>query len=386
MIRDLFFLDPQVTFLNHGSFGACPRPVFENYQAWQRQLEHQPVRFLGVELDHYMYEARQVLAKYLHSPVSDLVYIPNATHGVNIVAQSLDLQPGEEILSTDQEYGACDLAWKFVCQRSGAFYRQQQISLPVKSPEAIAEQLWQGVTPHTRLIFLSHITSPTAITLPVRLVSERARAAGILTFIDGAHAPGQINLDLTAIQPDFYTGNCHKWMMSPKGAGFLYARPDVQHLIKPLIVSWGYQSYFNSPHESNFIDFLQWTGTRDPAAYLSVPSAIKFMHEYGWENIRQYCHQLLHGAIEKLCSLTGLSPLCPPDSDFYYQMATVPIPYARNISELKDTLYNEYRIEIPCIEWNNRHFIRISVQGYNSQADIDILIGALTNLLPTFME
>jgi isopenicillin-N epimerase len=198
MIKDLFLLDPLVIFLNHGSFGACPRPVFESYQDWQRRLERQPVHFLGVELDDYLFKARQVLAEFFHTSVDDLVYVPNATFGVNIVAQSLDLNPGDEILSTDQEYGACDLTWKFVCQRSGAAYRQQPIALPVKSSQEIVHQLWQGVTPHTRVIFLSHITSPTALTLPVRLICERARAAGILTVIDGAHAPGQIDLSHSA--------------------------------------------------------------------------------------------------------------------------------------------------------------------------------------------
>jgi len=386
IIKDLFLLEPEIIFLNHGSFGACPRPVFETYQAWQRRLEQQPVQFLGVEFERHLFEARQSLAAYLHSPVDSLVYVPNATHGVNIVAQSLDLKPGDEILSTDQEYGACDLIWKFVCGRKGAIYRQRPISLPASSQEDIARQLWQGVTSHTRVIFLSHITSPTALTIPVQLICARAREAGILTIIDGAHAPGQIEVDLQSLQADFYAGNCHKWMMSPKGAGFLYARCDVQHLVKPLVVSWGYQSNFSPPHESKFIDFLQWTGTQDPAAYLSVPAAIEFMQKYHWEVIRRSCHQLLQYAIEKICNLTGISPLYSPGSDFYQQMATIPIPHMRDLCELKDRLYNEYNIEIPCIDWDNRHFIRISVQGYNSKADIDNLIGALVKFLPVFQE
>jgi isopenicillin-N epimerase len=382
MIKDLFLLDPQVIFLNHGSFGACPRTVFDTYQAWQRRLEQQPVHFLGVELDYHLHEARQALAEYFHAQVEDLVFIPNATHGVNIVAHSLDLQPGDEILSTDQEYGACNLTWKFTCQKSGAIYRQQPISLPVTSQEEITRQLWQAVTPRTRLIFLSHITSPTALSMPVHFICERARAAGILTFIDGAHAPGQIDLDLPSLQADFYTGNCHKWMMSPKGAGFLYARPEAQQLIKPLIVSWGYQSNFGPPHESKFIDFLQWTGTSDPAAYLSVPSAIKFMDEYHWQDIRPSCHELLQTAMRRICTLTGQSPIYPIGSDFYHQMGTIPISHMKQISELKDRLYKEYHIEIPCLEWNNQHFIRLSIQGYNSQADIDSLHNALMTLLP----
>lgn len=382
MLKDLFLLDPQVVYLNHGSFGACPRPVFETYQAWQRKLEQQPVQFLGVEFNRYLRESRQALAEYLHAFVEDLVYVPNATHGVNIIARCLDLQPGDEILATDQEYGACDLTWKFICQEKGAAYRRQPITFPVTSEEQVVDQIWQGTTPRTRAIFLSHITSPTALTLPVGQICERARAAGILTVIDGAHAPGQIELDLPALQADFYTGNCHKWMMSPKGAGFLYARPEVQQSIKPLIVSWGYESNFNPPHESAFIDFLQWSGTRDPSAALSVPAAIAFMREYHWEDVRIKCHQLLHDALERICDLTGLSPLYPLDSNFYHQMGTFPIPKMRDMKGLKNKLYEEYNIEIPCIDWNGQHYIRLSIQGYNSQADIDLLVHALEKLIP----
>jgi isopenicillin-N epimerase len=382
MLKDLFLLDPQVVYLNHGSFGACPRPVFETYQVWQRKLEQQPVQFLGADFERYLHESRQVLAEYLHASVEDLVYVPNATHGVNIIARSLDLEPGDEILATDQEYGACDLVWKFICQEMSTVYRQQAINLPATSEEKIIAQLWQGITPHTKVIFLSHITSPTALTMPVTQICERARAAGILTVIDGAHAPGQIELDLPALQADFYTGNCHKWMMSPKGAGFLYARSEVQHLIKPLIVSWGYHSNFNPPRESTFIDFLQWSGTRDPSAALSVPAAIAFMNEYHWEDVRIKCHQLIHEAIDRVCDLTGLSPLYPLDSNLYQQMGTFPIPKMRDLNELKNKLYEEYKIEIPCIEWNGQHYIRLSIQGYNSKADIDQLVHALVRLIP----
>ena len=202
-----FLLDPDIHFLNHGSFGACPRPVFEAYQEWQRRLELQPVLFLGRELVHYDQQARQALAEYLHAEADDLVYIPNATHGVNIVARSLDLRPGDEILTTNHEYGACDNTWQFLCQKSGARYIHQPLPTPLGSDEEIVERLWQDVTRRTRLIFVSQITSPTALILPVRAICQRARQEGILTLIDGAHAPGQIEIDLMAIGADFYTGN-----------------------------------------------------------------------------------------------------------------------------------------------------------------------------------
>jgi isopenicillin-N epimerase len=381
MIKDLFLLDPQVIFLNHGSFGACPRPVFTKYQEWQRQLENEPVQFLGAELDNYLLEARQRLGSFLQAPGSDLVYIPNATHGVNIVARSIALQPGDEILTTDHEYGACNFAWEFICGKSGAVYKRQAIHMPVSSPEEIIDQFWEGVTPRTKVIFFSHITSPTALLFPAQEICARARQQGILTLIDGAHAPGQVNVDLALLKPDFYVGNCHKWMMSPKGAGFLYARPDAQKLIEPLIVSWGYQSTFSTPRETPFIDLLQWTGTKDPAAALSVPAAIEFMELNHWDDVRTGCHDLLRSFMNSLIEYTGLAPLYPLDSELYYQMGTIPIPKVRDLSELKARLYDQYKIEVPCLEWNGQHYLRVSVQGYNSEDDLAQLMVALKQLL-----
>jgi isopenicillin-N epimerase len=382
MLKDQFLLDPQVIFLNHGSFGACPRPVFEVYQAWQRKLEQQPVQFLGVELDEYLFQSRQSLGEYINVPAKDIVFIPNATHGVNIVARSLLLQPGDEILTTNHEYGACNFVWDFVSLKTGAIYKRQAITLPVVSPDFIVDQIWQGVTPRTKVLFISHITSPTSVVLPVQMICKRAREEGIITVIDGAHAPGQFNLDLCAIQADFYAGNCHKWMLSPKGAGFLYARPEMQSIIEPLIVSWGYQSKYSTPQESQFIDLLQWTGTKDPAAALSVPAAISFMKENQWQNVQAECHQMLQDTLQNISVITGYSPLYPLESDFYLQMGTFSIPKVRDLPELKQRLLNEYRIEIPTIDWNGEHFLRLSIQGYNSEDDIRQLLYALTKLLP----
>ena len=382
MLKDLFLIDPQVIFLNHGSFGAYPRLVFEEYQTWQIRLEQQPVQFLGTELDNYLHHSREVLGEYIHASANDIVYIPNATYGVNIVARSLNLLPGDEILLSSHEYGACNYTWDFISRKTGAVCNIQMIKLPVTSPEEIADELWCGVTPRTKVIFISHITSPTSLSLPVQQICKRARDAGIITVIDGAHAPGQLNLDLSSIQADFYVGNCHKWMLSPKGAGFLYARPDIQNLIEPLIVSWGYQSSFTSPRESKFIDYLQWSGTKDPAAALAVPAAIAFMREYDWDTVRARCHHILHDAIKRICEQTTLLPLYPLESDFYHQMGTIPIPQVRELNELKYCLYTEYKIEIPCIEWNHQHYLRLSVQGYNSEEDLEILIDALSDLLP----
>ena len=380
-LKDYFQLDPSIRFLNHGSYGATPIPVFEEYQKWQLRLEKQPVRFLGRELPGFMKESRQALGDYLNAAAADLVYIPNATHGVNIVAHSLNLNPGEEILTTDHEYGACDFTWDFVCERTGVKYIHQPIPLPVETEDEIVEQFWQGVTPRTKAIYLSHITSSTALRLPVERICQRAGQSGILTIIDAAHSPGQIPLDLQELGADIVFGNCHKWMLAPKGSAFLYVRHEIQDLINPLVVSWGYNPTPDIVTGSRFVDILQWTGTKDPTAALAVPNAIQFMRDHNWEEVRCECHRLLREAIERICDLTGMLPLYPLDSDFYSQMAIAPLPPS-DLDILKSRLYDEFKIEVPLIQWQDRQFVRISIQGYNSQEDVDALVNALNILLP----
>lgn len=379
-LKELFLLDPTVVFLNHGSFGACPRPVFEEYQQWQCRLEEQPVKFIGRDLGGYLHHARQVLGDYVGSPANDLVYIPNATFGINIVGRSLPLGPGDEVLATDHEYGANDRLWTFLGRKQGFSYVRQPVPLPATSPAEIVEQIWQGVTPRTRLIFLSHITSCSALRLPVEEICRRAREAGILTLIDGAHAPGHIPLDMQAIGADFYAGNCHKWLCAPKGAAFLYARPERQAMLEPLIVSWGWEAEKQS--DSLFIDHQQWLGTNDPAAWLAVPAAIQFQAAHNWPAVQAQCHQLAHQAIDRIGQLTGLPALYADDAGFYHQMAIAALPPIADLAAFKNRLYDEYRVEIPLIAWQGYQFIRISVQAYNSQTDVDSLINALNALLP----
>jgi isopenicillin-N epimerase len=381
-LKDYFLLDPTIVFLNHGSYGATPKPVFESYQDWQLRLERQPVLFLGRELPGCLLESRSVLGKYLNADPEELVYVPNATHGVNIVARSLDLEPGDEVLTTDHEYGACDYTWEFNCERAGFKYIHQPIPLPVRTEDEIVEKFWQGVTLRTKVIYLSHITSSTALRLPVEAICRRAREGGIMTVIDAAHAPGQIPVDLQSLGADFVFGNCHKWMLSPKGAAFLYVRREVQDLVRPLVISWGTHPTPDIATGSRFIDILQWTGTKDPAAPLAVPVAIEFMKGHSWDAVRGECHRLLRRAIERVCDLTGLPPLYPLDSDFYSQMGIAPLPPS-NLIVLKSRLYDEYRIEVPLIEWQNHYFIRISIQAYNTEDDVDVLIAALKELLPS---
>lgn len=377
-LRDLFLLEPDLVYLNHGAFGACPRPVFEAYQAWQLELERNPVGFLGRRFRPLMAEAREALARFVGARPEDVVYVPNATTGLNIVARSLPLEPGDEVLSTDQEYGALDRTWRFVCARRGARYVRRELPLPASEPDEIVEALWEGVGPRTRVLFLSHITSTTAVILPVARLVERAREAGILTVVDGAHAPGQIELDLEGMGVDFYVGNCHKWMMTPKGAAFLYARREVQPLLQPLVVSWGWEPEVPGP--SRFIDEQEYQGTRDIAAYLSVPAAIAFMAEHRWDEVRKRCHELVRYARRRITALTGLAPLTPDDPMWFAQMAAFPLPPCDG-ETLERRLAEEWRVEVPVRPHAGVQLLRVSVQGYNTRQDVDTLVEGLASLL-----
>lgn len=379
-LKPYFLLDPSVVFLNHGSFGATPKPVFDTYQQWQRQLEQQPVAFLGRQLGERLATVRQVLADYLTVAADDLALIPNTTYGINIIARSLDLGQKDEVLTTNHEYGACDKTWQFMSQKQEFAIIRQPIELPLTTDEAIVDQLWHGVTPKTKVIFLSHVTSATAVIFPVATICKRAREQGILTIIDGAHAPGQLDLNLSEIGADFYCGNLHKWLSAPKGSAFIYARPAVQQRVEPLVVSWGWGEPKGMSYGSDFLDYLQWTGTADPAAYLSVPAAISFQQQHQWYEVREQCHALLRHALAQLSEVTGLDS--PYGSDhFYAQMGITQLPESVELVKFKEQLYERYGVEIPCMVWNGRHLMRLSIQGYNTPGDVAMLLEATQTLL-----
>lgn len=373
-LRDDFLINPDVVFLNHGSFGACPKPVFAEYQRWQRELEWQPVEFIGRRLEGLMNDARHEMAAFVGADPEHLVFVPNATAGLNIVARSLDLQPGDEILSNNHEYGALRLTWELVCRKTGAVYVEQKIPLPVRSQEEIVEAIWSGVTPRTRVVFLSHITSPTALIFPVEEIARRAREAGILCMIDGAHAPGQIPVDVEKIGAFVYSGNNHKWLCAPKGSGFLYVHPDLHETTDSLIISWGWRE-----DNASFVVRNQVQGTRDSAAYLATPTAIRYQAEREWDTVRSRCHELAREARRRICELTGLEPIQPDSPDFFGQMVAIPLPPFDH-AELKARLYDDYNIEVPLTMNGDHHMIRVSFQGYNTEEDLDKLITALVEL------
>ena len=370
-LREEFLLDPSVTFLNHGSFGAVPRVVFEKYQEWQLELERQPVLFLARRLDELLAEARAALGAYVGADPEDLVLVPNASAAVNVAAWPLGLQAGDEVLSTDLEYGALDLTWEHVCGDFGARYVRTPIRLPVTSPEEIVETIWAGVGPRTRVLFISHHTSSTALTLPVAELCRRAREAGIRTVVDGAHAPAHLPLNLRELDADYYAGNCHKWLCAPKGAGFLYVRRELQRDVHPLQISWGYEG-----ENPSFVSRHEKQGTRDPSAYLTVPAAIAWQKEHDWDSVRDRCHELARRARNEL----GLEPLTPDSKEFFRQMVALRLPEDAP-KNLKERLYDEHRIEVPVSERGKERFIRVSFQGYNDDADFERLRDALARLL-----
>ena len=387
-LRSLFLLDPKVTFLNHGSFGACPRPVFERYQAWQMKLERQPVAFLDPArgLSGWLRDARMAMAGQVGVGPDSIVGLTNATEGLNIVAQSLRLAPGDEILTTDHEYAAIDKTFAYVARRSGAKVVTVTIPLPLTDARAFTDTLVAGITPRTRVLFLSHITSATALVFPITDIVAYARARGILTIIDGAHTPGHIALNLTALDADYYAGNCHKWLMAPKGAAFLYVRPELQSGINPLVISHGWTEDAGQPGTKGvfgntpFIDGLEMQGTRDPSAWLTVPDAIAFRAQHGWDKVALRCHDLVRDTAERVAALTGLAALSSPEF-CAPQMVAMPVPRCDPMV-LKLALLQDYGIEIPCFDWKDHTIVRLSVQGYNTQADMDRLVQALAAILP----
>ena len=366
-----FLLRDDIIFFNHGSFGACPKPVFERYQALQLELERQPIDFLLRRRPQMMADARAVIADYFKVSASDIVFVPNVTDGLSRAVRSLALGPGDEILTTNHEYGAVNRLLEFSAAETGARIAAHQVRLPYETDEAFADAFLAEASDKTAAIVISHITSPTSLIFPIELICRRAREMGLLTIIDGAHAPGQLELDLTAIGADIYCGNFHKWLCAPKGSGFLHARPERQDRIDPLVISHGCYP------GSDFVGRHEWQGTRDIANYLAVPAAIDFQRRHNWSAVRSACHALARAAQSRICQRYDLTPL---SADHFAQMVTIPLPNC-DTERLRQRLYDDYRIEAPLGEFMGRCGIRVSVQAYNSADDIERLIAALSALI-----
>ena len=371
-LKSLFMLDPKITYLNHGSFGACPRPIFEELINWQKQLEYEPVKHLAYDIYDHLEESRDALSKYVNCNKDDIIFTPNPSTALNTVIKSLDLKKDDEILTTNHEYGALDKTWNFICKKTGAKYIKTKISLPLLSNKKFIKKIESKISKKTKIIFISHVTSSTALIFPVKQISELAKKHNIFCIIDGAHAPAFLDLDIDKIDCDVYVGACHKWMCSPKGVSFLYVKKEYQNIIDPLVVSWGYESEF--PGKSKFLDYHQWQGTRDMSAYLTIPTTIDFLKKYNWNKITSECREINLWARDEINQMLNKKALCK--TKFLGQMSSIYIKKEATI-DYHIYFYKKYKIQIPFILWNNISFIRISIQAYNTKEDIYKLLDAL---------
>ena len=376
-LEQYFLLRDDITYLNFGSFVACPKPVFEQYQKFQLELEQEPVQFITVNGLKYLEASREVLGNYINCHKDDVVYVTNPSYAVNAIAKSFDLKPGDEILTTDLEYGACDRTWDYYCKKAGARIVRQPIPLPVQSKEQFVSDFFKGLSSKTKLVFISHITSSTALRLPAEEICAIAKEKGIMTFVDGAHAPGQIPLNLQNSSFDIYTGACHKWMMTPKGSSFLYVKKEYQYMVDPLVISWGYNALF--PSSSTFLDYHQTNGTRDYSAFLTIPAAIEFMKEHNWKQVASDCRQLVKDNATSFCKLLGTTALAPVNDDFILQLYSAEIKTPEP-EKLHGHFFDKYKIEIPVMRHADKVYLRYSINAFNSQHDLDKLFDAIKEI------
>jgi isopenicillin-N epimerase len=378
-LKDLFLLDPEVTYLNHGAYGATPRPVFEAYQRWQLELEREPVDFLSRYATERLAHSRAVLADYVGTERDNLVYVSNGTTAMNIVARSLWVGPGDEVLTSDHEHGGIDRLWRFMQKKLGFTLVKRRVPLPVTTHEEFVEHFWAGVTPRTKVILLSQLTSPTSLVFPVAEICARARRAGIVTVIDGSHVPGQLPLSLREMDPDFYIGILHKWVCAPKGCAFLYARPDAQSRLDPLIVSWGWEPKVPGP--SKYVEYHEWQGSRDISSFLAVPDALAFQELHDWDAVRVRCKELAAYAQREISALAGTTPYHPDSPEWYGQIVCARLPRGTDDKLLLRQLRFDHGIDVSVDRFDDWPRIRVSVQGYNDVSDVERLLSALERLL-----
>jgi isopenicillin-N epimerase len=385
-------LDADVVFLNHGSFGACPRAVCEAQMMLRRRMEAEPVRFLLRELEEELDQARSQLAAFVGADPEGLAFVANATTGVNTALASFRLGAGDELLTTDHAYNACANALHTVAARTGASLTVAPVPFPLHSADQVVEAVSNRVTARTRVALLDHVTSQTGLVLPITELTAELESRGVAVVVDGAHAPGMIELDIAAINASFYAGNCHKWLCAPKGAGFLVVREDWRQQTRPLVISHGANAKLDG--RSRFQAEFGWTGTQDPTAFLAVPVAIKLMDqlvEGGWRRLRAHNRELVLGGRQILCEALGVPPPCP--ESMIGSLASVQLPDGGStpsspplyIDPLQDELMSAYQIEVPVMPWPAapKRLLRISAQLYNREEQYRYLAQALCQLVGT---
>jgi isopenicillin-N epimerase len=382
-------LDPRVVFLNHGSFGSCPRAVLEAQQRLRERLERQPIQFFMRDLEAMVDAARASLAQFVGADAEDLVFVPNATVGVNTVLHSLRFEPGDELLVTDHEYNACRNAFEHAAERSGARTVVVPVPFPLRNAQEVVAAILERVTPRTRLALIDHVTSQTGLVMPIETLVKELHARGVDTLVDGAHAPGMVPLDVRRIGAAYYTGNCHKWLCAPKGAAFLCVRRDRQRAVRPLVISHGANS--ERTDRSRYLIEFGWTGTGDPTAALCVPEALRSIGSLapgGWPEVMRRNHELALAARRILCDALAIDP--PAPEQMIGTLVSVPIRDAQvarvrdtfHLDPLQEQLLAEHSIEVPVISWPRwpRRLVRVSAQLYNSIPQYEKLASALRTL------
>jgi isopenicillin-N epimerase len=366
--KPLWLLDPDCAFLNNGSFGATPRAVLDAQRAWQDRMERQLVRFLVAELPELLRGTAERLGQFLGTSGKNIVFVDNATSGVNTVVRSLDWKPGDELLFTSHGYGAVNKAVRYVCQRSGATPVEVHVPFPVRRADEIIDAVAAAITPRTRLAVLDHITSASGLLLPIQDLLAVCRARGVLTLVDGAHAIGQAPTHLDTLGADFHTGNAHKWLFAPKATAYLYVHPDHQPKVHPLTISWGWPDGFTKEFD--------WPGTRDWSNFLALGAALDFYHAIPVQDPdarrREYHNALAAWAAEMLEQAWDSPPTAP--STLRAGMATIALPGCgpatrENADRIHDALQQNHNIEVPVFAFQDALYLRISAQSYNMPED-----------------
>ena len=377
-LRSEWLLRDDITFLNHGSFGALPRRIYEEQADWRKRIEAEPIELIARRRVELLGVAKRKIADFVHAEPDDFGFVTNATEGINAVLRSMRLRAGDELLTTSHVYNAVRKAMQYVASGADATYREVDVPLPVASSDQIAERVLSGLSNRTRLLVIDHVTSPTALIFPIRKIIAECNARKIDVLVDGAHAPGMLPLDIPSLGASYYTGNLHKWAASPKGTGFLWVRKDRQADIHPLIVSHHYGE--------GFVAEFGWQGTRDLATWLAAPAGLSFMAELGWDNVMTHNHAMATWVQRLLCKRWNVQPISPVDGSLLGSMASIKLP--GKLADLTDSqalhlnqrLYNEFKIEVPIMAWNGHVLARPCCQVYNTPSEYEWLADVICEL------
>jgi isopenicillin-N epimerase len=374
-----FQLDSSLTFLNHGSFGSCPKPVLAFQRKWQDIIEARPIEMLGRRSDEMLNEAKSVVGLFLGAREDDVAFVTNATDAVNAIVRSLEFRPGDELLTTNHVYGAVRKTLWSIADRTGAKTIEADVKVPIAGPRDVVAAVEASISQRTRLLVIDHVTSPTALVYPVQHVTAMCRERGIDVLVDGAHAPGMVDLNIESMGATFYVGNLHKWVCAPKGAGFIWVAPEAQHRVHPTVTS----HHYGEGYKEEF----SWQGTRDFSPWIASAEAIRFMGQFDWKRIRAHNHALAVWVQQRLCALWNVPPASPIDGSMLGSMVTVQLPrqdVARNsgtFDKFGAMLYDEYKIEAPIIDWEERWWVRCSCQVYNTAAEYEKLGRAVLDII-----